>query len=271
MKKTTQLWIFTAVVMLFNLVIFLTKVGGEFLLLYVSDLLPVLCAFIAIVYLFRAYKQFKDYDFAKMSWLLTLIGIVLFSMGELLYGIFEIALEYDMNETFPSIADYVWCAGYLPLFLGMALMFYGYKKGGFPMGNTKMYGFLSFIIAIIAFAVIIFLLIPIINDDETDLIDKVFYLYYPIGDVFLVIPAIILMYITSLFGRSAITIPWRLLALGYICFTVADLLYSYLSWQDLYGSGNPIDLAWNFGYLSIALAGLYQMELMKSLNERVEL
>jgi hypothetical protein len=52
---------------------------------------------------------------------------------------------------------------------------------------------------------------------------------------------------------------------------VGDLVYSYLSWEDLYGSGNLIDLAWNFGYLSIALAGLYQTELIKSLNERVEL
>lgn len=271
MKKTTLLWIITALIMLFNLVVFLTNVGGETLLLYVSDLLPVLCAVIAIGFLFKAYRQFKEYDYAKISWLLTFIGIVLFSLGESLYAILEIGLGFDMNETFPSIADYVWCAGYLPLFVGMMLMFYGYKKGGLPMGNTKMYGFLSVIIAIIAFAVIIFLLIPVINDDETELIDKVFYLYYPIGDVFLVIPALILMYITSLFGRSAITIPWRLLALGYICFTVADLLYSYLSWQDLYGSGNPIDLAWNFGYLSIALAGLYQMELMKSFNERVDL
>ncbi len=271
MKRTTQLWIFTAVIMLFNLIIFLTKVGGERLLLYVSDLLPVLCAIVAIVFLYRAYKQFKEFDYAKTSWLLTLIGIVLFFLGESIYAILEIGLGSDMNENFPSIADYVWCAGYIPLFAGMALMFYGYKKGGFPMGNTKMYGFLSVVIAIIAFAVIVFLLIPIIKDEETDLLSKVFYLYYPVGDVLLVIPALILMYITSLFGRSTISMPWRLLALGYICFTVADLLYSYLSWQDLYGSGNPIDLAWNFGYLSIALAGLYQMELMKSLNERVDL
>lgn len=271
MKRTTQLWIITALIMLFNLIMYLTKVGGDRLLLYVSDLLPVLCAIIALVYLYDTYRHFKAFDYAKISWLLTFIGILLFFFGESLYGLLEIGLGSDMNENFPSIADYVWCAGYIPLFVGMIMMFCGYKKGGFPMGNTIMYVILSVVIALISFSVIVYLLIPIIFDPETNLIAKVFYLYYPIGDIFLVIPAILLMYITSLFGRSALSRPWRLLALGYICFTVGDLLYSYLSWEDLYGSVNLIDLAWNFGYLSIALAGLYQTELIKSLNERVEL
>ncbi|MGE0079574.1 MAG: hypothetical protein AB7S48_17065 [Bacteroidales bacterium] len=271
MKKTSQLWVITAVIMLFNLVMYLSGIGGERLLLYVSDLLPVLCAFIAMFYLFRTYRKFKECDFTKISWLLTFVGITLFFFGESTYGFFEIVLGYDMNEAFPGLADYIWCLGYIPLFLGMGLMFYGYKKGGFPMGNTGMYVLISVAIALISITVMVYLLIPIVLDSETDLISKVFYLYYPIGDIFLVIPAVILMYITSLFGRSTISRPWRFLALGYIFFTIADLLYSYLSWEDAYGSGNLIDLAWNFGYLLIALAGLYQMELIKSLNERIEL
>ena len=78
------------------------------------------------------------------------------------------------------------------------------------------------------------------------------------------IPAVLLMYITSLFGTGIISKPLRFLAIGFVCFTVADLLFSVLSWQDLYGNGNPIDLAWNFGYLSIGLAALYQKELIDS-------
>ena len=47
---------------------------------------------------------------------------------------------------------------------------------------------------------------------------------------------------------------------------IADLLYSYLSWEDQYGSGNLIDLAWNSGYLMIGLSGLYQKELIESVK-----
>ena len=271
MKKNTQLWVITAVIMLFNLIMYLFRIGGEQLLLYVSDSLPVICAFIAMIYLYKAYRKFKDCDFTKIAWLLTLAGVTLFFFAESIYGYFEVIRGYDMNDSFPGLADYVWCLGYIPLFLGMGLMFYGYKKGGFPMGNTGAYLFLSIVVALVSFAVIAYLLIPIILDAETNTISKVFYLYYPIGDIFLVIPAVVLMYITSLFGRTTISRPWRFLAIGYICFTIGDLLYSYLSWEDVYGSGNLIDLAWNFGYLSIALAGSYQVELIESLNERVEL
>lgn len=271
MKRITQLWIITALIMLFNLVVYLTKVGGDAFILYVSDLLPVFCALVALYYLYKVYRSFTHFDFVKSAWMLTFLGVLLYFFGELLYGFFEIGLGYDMNEYFPGLPDYAWCAGYIPLFIGMGLMFCGYKRGGFPMGKPVIYVVISAFIASILLAVTIYLLIPIILDTETDLVDKIFYLYYPLGDMFLVIPAVLLMYITSLFGKSVLSRPWRFLAIGYICFTAADLLYSYLSWQDLYGNGNLIDLAWNFGYLSIAIAAAYQVELLKSLNERVEL
>jgi uncharacterized membrane protein YhhN len=75
------------------------------------------------------------------------------------------------------------------------------------------------------------------------------------------------MYITNLFGGGTISRPWKYLAFGFILFTIADLLYSYLGWQDLYGNGNLIDLAWHAGYLFIGLAGLYQRELVDSLKK----
>ena len=111
-----------------------------------------------------------------------------------------------------------------------------------------------------------FLLIPIAQDPETNLLAKVFYFYYPIADLLVVVPAAILMYITSLFGRSLISMPWRMMALGFLLFTIADMLYSYLGWNDVYGNGNLIDVLWHSGYLFIGLSGLYQKELLDSIN-----
>jgi uncharacterized membrane protein YhhN len=74
------------------------------------------------------------------------------------------------------------------------------------------------------------------------------------------------MSITSLFGKGMISRSWKYLSIGLILFTLADLAYSYLSWKDLYGDGNLIDLAWHAGYLIIGLAGLNQRELIKSFN-----
>jgi hypothetical protein len=264
MKKSNSLWLITALLILVNLIVYLTQWGGDTVLLYVSDLLPVACSLIAIICLIIAYRSFTTFDKTKLAWLLILIGQTFFFLGESLYGYLEIALKTDMNATFPSIADIFWCAGYLPLIAGLATLFISYKRSGFPMGNLLLYNILSIVILVVASGVIYYLLIPVFNDTETTALAKVFYFLYPVSDLFLVIPALFLMYITSLFGQGIISRPLRMLAIGFLCVTVADLLYSVLSWQDLYGNGNLIDLAWHFGYLAIGLAALYQKELIDS-------
>jgi len=186
--------------------------------------------------------------------------------AETTYGALDIVFGVDVNEVYPTIADYIWCTAYIPLFAGLVIMFTGYRKTGFPMGNIKVYSILAPLMLVILSAVVYFLLIPIINDGETKPIEKVFYLFYPIGDLFIVIPTVILMYITSLFGKGIISRPWKYLAISFAFFTVADLLYSYLSWLDKYESGNIIDIAWNVGYLLIGLSGLYQIELIESIE-----
>jgi hypothetical protein len=262
MKKTKLLWILTGFILLVNFIVYMA--AGNQVLLYVSDLLPVLCSLIAIYGVYCAYKGFKTFDFVKVAWLLILAGLILDFFAESIYGILEIGFSMDMNNTFPSLADYFWCSGYIAYFLGLILMFNGYRKSGFPMGNIKVYAFLSLLFTLLSVTVIYFLLIPILNDGETKIISKVFYLYYPISDIITVSMAMILLYIISQFGKGLITMPLKMLALGFFCFSVSDLLYSYLGWKDAYGNGNLIDM----GYLLIGISGLYQKELVDSVKER---
>jgi hypothetical protein len=266
MKKPKNLWIIIFIILIINILFYLIKPGGDKVLMYISDLLPVLCSFIAIIYLTLAVRSFKGFDYTKMAWMLFLVGVTLDFIAESTYGILEIGLHKDMNTLFPSLADYFWCIAYLPFLIGLVLLFKGYKQSGLPMGNTILYFLFSVIIFLISATIIYFILIPIFLSPDTTVIATVFYAYYPIADVLVVIPALILTYIASLYGAAKIAMPWKLLAFGFICFTIADLLYDYLGWQDLYGNGNLIDLAWHTGYLLFAMAGLYQYQLVKSLK-----
>jgi hypothetical protein len=266
MKKPYSLWIITAVIIVINLIVYLFKPGGDTLLRYVSDLLPVLCSFIAIICMLLAIKSFKKFDFTKLSWIFILTGIILYFAAESTYAILEIYVKMEMGKNVPSYADFFWCAAYIPFFIGLTMMFIGYKKSGLPMGQPALYLAVGFTIFLIAVVVIFFLLIPVVTDPKTDHIAKIFYLFYPIADLLIVLPAAILIYITSLFGSAVITKPWKFLTIGFILVTISDLLYSYLNWMDLYGNGNLIDLGWNTGYLLIGIAGLYQYQMVKSLN-----
>jgi hypothetical protein len=268
MKKSKLFLMLAGLLLAFNIFISIIGFGSDKLMLCLSDLLPVVCAFLACCGLFLAYKQFKEFDFVKKSWLLILIGIVSYFIAETIYFVLEVLLNYDMNKTFPSIADIFWCFGYIPMITGLIMMFVGYYKSGLPMGNMRLYGILSFVILLVAAFVIIYILVPIVKDPESTTLTTVFSLFYPIADVIVVIPVLILMYITSLFGLGAVSKPWRYLAFGFICFTVADLMYSYLVWQDTYEPGGIWDIAWNVGYLLIGLSGVYQYELVESIKEK---
>lgn len=263
MKNSDRLLIFTVVLLLTNFFVYTSKIGGEQFLQYFSDGLPVICSFIAGLCLLSALKQFRQFDYTRTFWLLYLIGIGMYFIAESTYGILEIVFRVDMNNNFPTIADFFWCGAYIPLFVGLLMMILGYWRSGFPMGNRRVLIFLSAGILGISILVFFLILVPIIKDDESTFLAKFFYFFYPAADVLIVIPVILLAYITSLFGKGTVSKPWRYLAIGFISFSLADLLYSYLSWKDMYGNGNLIDLAWNFGYMAIAIAGLKQTELMK--------
>jgi hypothetical protein len=265
--KSKKLLLFTGILLLINIIVYSTKIGGDDVLLYFSDGLPIVCSFISAVCLMSALKEFRHYDNTRIFWLLFLAGIFMFFVAETIYAVLEISFGMDMNVNYPSVADFFWCTGYLPMFIGLMMMIIGYNKSGFPMGKRVVRVLLTLTIIAISTIVFMFILVPIINDDETSSLAKFFYLFYPISDILIVIPVILLLYITSLFGKGSISKPWKYLTIGFISFSIADLLYSYLGWEDQYGNGNLIDLAWNFGYLAVGIAALKQKELMKSLNE----
>lgn len=266
MKKSTKLWILIAILLTLNLIFYLA-VPGEITLKIVGNILPVLCSGIAIFYLYLAIKRFNDKDYSRTAWLMIMVGIICDFIAESIYGSMESIFKMDMNANYPSVADFFWCLGYIPTFIGLAMMFLGFKKSGLPLGNKKIHIVISALIITISIIVFYYVLLPMIKDQNTSLLQKFFYLYYPIGDIFVVIPAIILVYITSLFGSGKLSKPWKYLAFGFICFAAADLVFSYLSWQGKYATGNLIDVAWHTGYLLISLSGIYQVELIDSFLE----
>lgn len=267
MKLIKSMWIISIALIIINIIVYGFRLGGENFLTVFSDSLPVVCALLSVICLIYAVRSFEQFDFAKIAWIMILSGIFLDFVAESIYSVLEIGMKMDMDKNFPSFADYFWTSAYLFTFAGLAMMFVGYKKSGFPLGNVKRYLLLGFIVLALAITFVYFMLIPIVKDTETRSITKFFYLFYPIADLFVVIFAFILVNITSVFGSGKISRPWKFLAIGFIFFTLGDFTYSILGWKDLYGNGNFIDLAWHGGYLIIGLAGLYQKNLIESFKE----
>ena len=145
-------------------------------------------------------------------------------------------------------------------------MITGYFKSGLPLEKWKQNLIPSGIVFIAIVGIMYkFLLQPIALDEETGSLEKFLYFFYPISDLLMILPAFFLIYITRLFGKGMLSKPWRVLALGFLIMAVADMSYSYLDWQDLYKTGNFIDMLWDVSYWLIGLSGFYQIEIMESI------
>jgi hypothetical protein len=234
---------------------------------WASALFPVLFSLIAIIGMVSALRSFTAFDSTKTAWLLLLIGFTLDFLGEFMYGFLERVMHVDVEKVYPTIADAFWLAGYIPFFIAMFILINGYKRTGLPMGNWKKYLAGGLFFVVIASGLIYLLLIPMIKDTETNLLAKIVNVYYPVADMVLIVPAVALTLIVSSFGQSRLSLPWKFLSVSFMAMGLADILYSYLSWIEQYGSGNYIDLLWNASYLLAALAGSYQKELKESLSK----
>lgn len=267
MKNIKTIWYFMVSLLSLILVLYITNSKDENTLMYVSNLTPVFFSLFASIGIYLAYSSFKIFDFTKFAWLILLIGILLNFIAEGIYGYLEIFSGKDMDNYFPSEADYFWCLAYPFFFGGIAMMIYGYKNSGLSMGKAKIYWLIFLGFLGVTSAITYLLLTPIIKDPELELSSKVFYLFYPTSDIMVSTLSFILIYITSLYGRSKAAQPWMYLCIGFVVFSVSDLVYSYLSYSDGYDPGNMIDFGWFVGYMFIGFAGLYQKNLMDSLKK----
>jgi len=230
----------------------------------IADLLPVISGLLAVVFLWKPFTTLRDWDSTKLCWSMLLGGIAFSTLGEIAFGVMEALLGLEMGDY--SIADFFWISGYSMLLVGMLIMYQSYRRSGFVQGKKSFYLSLLGIFCIIATAVAVFLIIPINSDNEVTGLGKLVLSSYPFIDLLLIPTALVIAYITNLFGGGTVSRPWRLISIGVLLWSISDISYSYMEWIDIYSSGNIIDLGWNLSYLLIGAGAFQQHRLLASVT-----
>lgn len=268
MKKSTIFALAVANLLIINAFFYIVMQVKETAWLYsvVSNVSAVICSLLAVLGIFVAITNFKRYDFIKLSWIILLSGVCLYFLAETIYAVCEIGFRMDMDLIFPSVADWLWVVGYVPLIGGMVMFLHGYRMSGLPLGGKKFYIELFIVSMLIISFISAYIFVPIVKDSGISAMAKTVYVVYLTGDFVLIILSMILAHITGLLGVGLASRPWRCIAFGFIFITLSDIAYSYLTWQSNYSSGSFVDIGWNTGYLLIGLAGFYQKELFDSIG-----
>ena len=197
--------------------------------------------------LFVAWRRVRRHCLTPLPWLLILLGYAMFAVGDALFSLYEVVLERD---PFPSIADFVYLAAYVPLCTGLMLLVRGSSAG---VGRVVLVD--AGIAVIPAFvAAWIYLMAPLAAETDSSVLDRLVSIAYPIGD--LVCLAVVVRLLTGINLFASRRQPALFLLLAAIAVTLAaDTAFV---WLTLSGVETPLapwfDSAFMFSPIALAAA-----------------
>lgn len=204
---------------------------------WLTDLLAVVAALLSFSAAVYAWQRVRISKKEGIVWLLLCLGLLLWLGGEAIWFYLEAVLG---EEPFPSAADYSWLLGYPVLFLAFL---FEYKRLDVDIGlKRKLIVFLAVVVA--GIIMVWALLYPIAVYPDISSVERFLDLAYPVGDLALLY---VVLLVTSVYLGGRLGRAWLIISLGFVVYSLADLGFSYLQWEETYFSGHPIDLLWLIG------------------------
>lgn len=196
----------------------------------------------------------------RLLWFGLMLGWILWTIAEWWWGIASLLME---EAPFPSGADFFWIIGYIPMFIALDA-----RSRSIPEETTSKQKLIIWLCSIIAIGLsAIFILEPAIAGYETGtFVETALTLFYPVGDLilFVLVMRIAFKYQQGMNGKA-----WAWISAGYVLLTVADLIFSYASANNMYYPGGDVnfisligsDLLYSVSYM-IILFGLVIMRVL---------
>lgn len=226
----------------------------------ISDISTVLMAAMATIICYQTTKSRGYMSPPWKIWMLITLGMFLWFIGELGWGIYELAL--NIKTPYPSILDIAYLLAYLPIGLGMAL---NLDKMSKVIRVSDLW--MTCAIAIISFLLLTAGLFLSIIESGVNTLEKTIDIAYPLLDLFLFFSAFLTLIIyTKRMKVSGWGIGWLVFTMGMIFETVADSVFSYLTLSKLYRTSLGIipDAAFLTAYGMFAIgAYMSRLELRK--------
>ena len=189
------------------------------------------------------WRSYAPDEVGRRVWLALCLGFVLWAIGDSVWAYYD--LQPGGEVPYPSPADMPWVAGFPFLWAGLWIR---YRSMETRPGRRQSVA-LGLIVPSGA-VVFGYVLWPILTYTGYDrLIEQALDALYPVGE-FILFTASVLVAVTMHGGR--LSFPWRIIAGGIAVLSVADLLFAYATWNDLYiieGTPNVITILADAPYM----------------------
>ncbi len=205
----------------------------------------------------RAMWRLRDGGQIPRAWLFLGIGTLSFLVGQLMLGR---QLLGGVDLPFPSPAEAFFLAAYPFLIASQFTFVRALRHSGWPLGEPNENRRRMLLIAGFSLILVLPALQPIALSGGP-LLDRAINVAYPLLDIVLLAPAVIVLRVAfGLRGGRAQRV-WLALILGVVGLALGDVLFAYLTSLSFASLDPVVDLLYLLAYGAFALAPLSQLAL----------
>lgn len=191
------------------------------------------------------------------AWILFLGFALSWFVAEQLWLLYD--LVYDIDP-FPAEADFFYLFGYVLLFLFTLYYLKPVKKAI----SKKMLAS--------ACLLSVALLVPTIYivftyNQAVDWFDLIVAASYPVADAIVICPAILGV---ALFFKGRVSFLWSVMCLAIVLSVVANTTFLFLSMDNSYYVGHPIDMLYLWSYVLFSFGAYSHIKIFKNYNKTYE-
>lgn len=231
------------------------NIGYHTIIGHGSNVLSVVYSLFASILLIIAARSFRKRELLRQSWSAIAYGIALYFLGETSWLI--LVVRDKNNVPYPSIADLFWLLGYIPLFVGVLL---AYKNIGAHLLRKEKAGVLALCLILLSLTSF-YVFAPIFSAQDISMTEKALDFAYPFLDIILLALSLV---IVVLYERGILGTPWILISIAFVAFSITDILFSYMTWNEVYKEGSIIDIGWLLAYTLMMTGAWLQLSIQKT-------
>ena len=210
---------------------------------WIANIGTLLGAWSVVVLAILLWRSYAPDEVGRRVWLAPFLGFLLWALCDTLWAFYDLLPGGEVP--YPSPADVAWVAGYPFLW---AALWMRYRSMEARPGRRQ---WLALGLIVPAGVVVFgYVLWPILTYPGYDrLIEQGLDELYPTGELILFTGAVLVA--VAMYG-GRLSFPWRIISAGIAVLSVADLVFAYATWNDLYiieGSPNAITILADAPYM----------------------
>jgi len=196
----------------------------------------------ATIALKKYWKNLKD-KYSQI-WLFFTVGLLLWFVSRIVWSIYTVPPNAAIP--YPSFADAIWLAGYVPIFAAM----HSYLRSfGFSLSRIR-YSAFALIVSLVLLACFVLLVPPVVAANEKGITVLLSLVYLGL-DLSLLSLSIHGLFV---FVNGRIGVAWAFVSGALFLNAVGDILFSYATQSNTYYSGHTLEILFHMSYILCTLA-----------------